>query len=116
MRQTIINMFHRVLTRNILNILATALVLLAASFIVSCSGTANEAEGAKEASHPDSPAGVVEIFYKSLGSGECDVATQFLLFESSREIKVFMRNTASPTDIQRLDAEIRGMPEAVSYT
>ena len=107
-------MFHRVLTRNILNILATALVLLAASFIVSCSGDANEAEGAIEAGYPDSPAGVVEMFYESLGSGECDVATQFLLFDSSREIKVFMRNWASPTDIQRLDAEIRGMPDRKS--
>lgn len=107
MRQTVFTKFHRVLTRNILNILATALVILAASFLVACSGTADEAD-------PDSPAGVVENFYEKFGSGECDVAMQFLLFERSREIEVFIRNTASPGDIQKMDTEIRGMPEVES--
>ncbi len=114
MRQTIMNIFHSVPTRDISNILVAVSVLLAASFLVSCNGTANKAEGAIEAGYPDNPVGVVEMFYKSLGSGECDLAMQFLLFERSREIEVFIRSTASAADIQRLDTEIRGMPEIES--
>lgn len=102
-------------SRIFLTILAATSVLLATLFLISCSDVSSEAEGAgTEDDYPDTPTAVVEAFYSGLDSGDCDGVTEFLLFEKLLEIKVYIRNTASSGDIQKLDAEIRGMPEVES--